>query len=244
MSLFENILLIGCILIVGIIALTLRSKVNKLSRVWLCFSGAFLVSITFLHLFPIIFQGSQANIGIWIIVGFFGQLILEQFSSGIEHGHLHLHNHKGNFTLAFQIMLGLCVHSFVEGLSLGGFEHVNHVHENSYLPGLNPLLVGIILHHAPAAFALVLILSSSGFSKAVILSCLVIFGIMPSIGALVETQISINADTVYKVLAFVAGSFLHVSTTILFETDGANHHLPYKNIIASLIGVGLSLLTI
>lgn len=244
MSLFENILLVGSILIVGFIGFLLRSKVKTLSRVWLCFSGAFLVSITFLHLFPIIFQGNLSNIGIWIIAGFFGQLVLEQFSSGIEHGHLHLHGNKENISVAIQIMLGLCVHSFVEGLSLGGFDQLQHVHDHTYFEGLNPLLIGIILHHAPAAFALVLILSSSGFSKKVIVGCLIIFGIMPSIGALVESQISINSDTVQKILAFVAGSFLHVSTTILFETDGANHHLPYKNILASLAGVGLALLTI
>ncbi|HMG15724.1 MAG TPA: hypothetical protein VK590_09765, partial [Saprospiraceae bacterium] len=110
MSILENILLIGSILIVGTIALFVRSKVSNLSRVWLCFSGAFLVSITFLHLFPIIFQVQSDKIGIWIIAGFFGQLILEQFSSGIEHGHLHLHHHKGSYALAFQIMIGLCVH--------------------------------------------------------------------------------------------------------------------------------------
>ncbi len=244
MSLFENILLIGSILIVGIIAMIVRTKVSTLSRVWLCFSGAFLVSITFLHLFPIIFEVPGSNIGIWIIAGFFGQLILEQFSSGIEHGHLHLHHHKGNFALAFQIMLGLCVHSFVEGLSLGGYDQLAHVQQHSFIHGLNPLLLGIILHHAPAAFALVLILSSSGFGKWTILGCLVLFGVMPSVGAMVETNILLDSQAVQKTLAFVAGSFLHVATTILFETDGSDHHLPYKNIIATLLGVGLALLTI
>lgn len=244
MSVFENLLLIGSILLVGLIAMSVRNKVSSLSRVWLCFSGAFLVSITFLHLFPIIFMVPGNNIGIWIIAGFFGQLILEQFSSGIEHGHLHLHHHKGNFALALQIMLGLCVHSFVEGLSLGGYHQLGHVYDHTLIPGLNPLLVGIILHHAPAAFALVLILSSSGFSKWVIMACLVIFGVMPSIGALVETNIIMDTPAVQKTLAFVAGSFLHVATTILFETDGSDHHLPYKNILATLLGVGLALLTL
>ncbi len=246
MSITEHILLIGSILLVGIIAIGFIGKIKRLSRLWLAFSGAFLVSITFLHLFPIIFHTDDNIIGIWVLAGFFGQLFLEQFSSGIEHGHMHAHDHRSSWMLVLQVMIGLSVHSFAEGLSLGGFEASEHGHQHSHfiMEGVNPLLVGIILHHAPAAFALIMVLSSSRISKYMILLCLIIFAVTPSIGAYTVTQINVDQGVIQKILAFVSGSFLHVATTILFETDNSDHRVPYKNLIASLLGVLLSLLTI
>jgi zinc transporter ZupT len=246
MSLFEHVLLISSILLVGIIALGFIGKIKKLSKLWLAFSGAFLVSITFLHLFPIIYQSTDNIIGIWVLVGFFGQLFLEQFSSGIEHGHMHAHDKRSNVVLIVQVMIGLIIHSFAEGLSLGGFESHSHEHHAShfFVEGINPLLIGIILHHAPAAFALMMVLSSSKVSKFAMLACLVVFAITPSIGAMTMLKIDFNQEFVHKILAFVSGSFLHVATTILFETDNADHKVPYQNLIASMLGALLSLLTI
>lgn len=246
MSATEHILLIGSIVGVGIIALGFIGKIKKLSRLWLAFSGAFLVSITFLHLFPIIFQNASHTIGIWVLAGFFGQLFLEQFSSGIEHGHLHAHDHRSSVMLILQVMLGLGIHSFAEGLSLGGFEVSEHANQHSHFmfEGINPLLIGIILHHAPAAFALVMVLSASKVSKVMILVCLIIFAITPSVGAFTVSRVNFEPYVIHRILAFVAGSFLHVATTILFETDSSDHRLPYKNLVASLLGVLLSMLTI
>src|SRR3546814_1205558 len=67
------------------------------------------------------------------------QIILEQFSGGIEHGHIHIHDPTPAFPYA--IMVSLCVHAFLEAMPLQG-----HHHEE--------LLWGISLHHIPAAFVL------------------------------------------------------------------------------------------
>jgi zinc transporter ZupT len=246
MSLLEHLSLIGSILLIGIIAIGFIGVVKNLSRIWLAFSGAFLVSITFLHLFPIIFHNGPHAIGLWVLIGFFGQLVLDQFSSGIEHGHLHTHDKRSSKMLILQVMLGLGIHSFVEGISLAGFEeswHLSHEHTATF-NNINPLLIGIILHHAPAAFALIMVLASSKISKPIMLTCLTIFAIMPSLGALTTSGVHLEMDVLQKILGFVAGSFLHVATTILFETDNSDHRLPYKNLLASIAGVLLALLTL
>lgn len=82
MSVTEHIILIGSILLTGVLSMAFYGKVKKLSKVLLAFSGAFLVSITFLHLFPIIYHSDNHSIGIWVIAGFFGQLFLEQLFIG------------------------------------------------------------------------------------------------------------------------------------------------------------------
>lgn len=246
MSILEHILLIGSILFVGLVAMAIAGKVKKMPKEWLAFSGAFLVSITFLHLFPIIFENGGHHPGIWIMAGFFGQLFLERFSSGIEHGHLHNHDHRNANFLILQVMLGLTIHSFAEGLSLGGFEETLHSgqHERFMINGMNPLLIGIILHHAPAAFALIMVLKSSGISRSISIIYLVFFAITPSLGALTMSNFNFDTNIIRNVLAVVSGSFLHVATTILFETDNMEHKVPYRNLLASLLGVLLSLLTI
>lgn len=248
MSALEHIILIGSILLTGILSMSLSGKVKKLSKAILAFSGAFLVSITFLHLFPIIYHSDNHTVGVWVIAGFFGQLFLEQFSSGVEHGHTHVHDHRNSVLLIVQVMAGLTIHSFVEGLSLGGFEthaHDHHQH-SSHLAGehLNPLLVGIVLHHVPAAFALMMVLASSGLKKWSMLLCLLVFAITPSLGAMTVVHFNFDQNVILMILAFVSGSFLHVATTILFETDDSNHKVPYKTLLAALSGVLLSLLTV
>ena len=247
MSVTEHIILIGSILLTGVLSMAFYGKVKKLSKVLLAFSGAFLVSITFLHLFPIIYHSDNHSIGIWVIAGFFGQLFLEQFSSGVEHGHSHIHSHQNSNVLIMQVMFGLTIHSFVEGLSLGGFEMHGHEHDHHsrlLSEDVNPLLVGIVLHHVPAAFALMMVFASSLVSKWKILLCLTIFAIMPSLGALTVIHFNFDQEVILMILAFVSGSFLHVATTILFETDNTNHKIPYKTLLAALSGVLLSLLTV
>ena len=87
-----------------------------------------------LHLIPELYISAKGNIGIYILIGFFLQILLEFFSQGIEHGHVHLHkSHEHHFPIA--IMLSLCVHSFLEGMPLA------KLNSGSY----NSLLIGHIV---------------------------------------------------------------------------------------------------
>ena len=84
-------------------------------RVLLSFSGAFLLGIVFMHMLPELYEEEGMGIGAWVLAGFLLQVILEFFSHGIEHGHMHVHGHKGH-SLPLLTLVSLCIHSFTEGI--------------------------------------------------------------------------------------------------------------------------------
>src|SRR5438270_13405529 len=60
------------------------------------FTGAYLLSLTVLHLLPELYhQESQVaahadlRIGVLLLAGFFAQIALDVISMGVEHGHAH-----------------------------------------------------------------------------------------------------------------------------------------------------------
>lgn len=54
---------------------------------YLC--GGLLFSTAILHLVPEVLAYGHRTENLWLLSGFFLQFILEKFSAGIEHGHLH-----------------------------------------------------------------------------------------------------------------------------------------------------------
>ena len=171
----------------------------------------------------------------YILVGFLFQIILELFSEGIEHGHVHVHHHP-HAAFPLSIMLGLCIHSFFEGMPLA--QRNGEVFNTG-------LFAGILLHHLPVAFALMSLLIASGLSKTKSLFNLFIFALMAPLGAWASQFIAsgFGANEVYfdKVMGVVIGIFLHISTTILFESS-EQHRFNYYKMGAILAGVGLALM--
>src|SRR4249920_1478530 len=88
----------------GVAALLLKTKNREHYKLVLSFSGAFLFSITLIHLFPVVFA-NNGNAGIYVLAGFFIQIFLEQLTHGIEHGHFH--EHRENTSYIFALLLGL-----------------------------------------------------------------------------------------------------------------------------------------
>ncbi|MCX6292114.1 MAG: ZIP family metal transporter [Bacteroidetes bacterium] len=207
-------------------------------KLLLAFSGAYLFAICVLHLIPEVYSAHTNNIGVYILVGFFLQIMLEIFSEGIEHGHIHIHKHQHK-GFPFALMIGLCVHSFLEGMPL-----VQNFHDDKTR---NSLLAGIILHHIPVAIALTSMLLDSGIKKYSALFYLILFACMAPLGAVISNMISENSisnmSTYFdQIMAIVIGIFLHISTTILFETS-EEHRFNYYKIFIILLGAGLALAT-
>jgi zinc transporter ZupT len=175
--------------------------------------------------------------------GFFLQLLLEQFSSGVEHGHIHSQQHLRTGTIV-SIMFGLCVHAFFEGIPLQDYDHFHEeIHEHSQSSG--HFLYAIVLHKAPAAFALVLLLLLSNVSRIGVIICLLIFAGMTPLGALVASFFELSTMQLRILIAVVVGSFLHIATTILFEMDSTDHHqISFQKMLAIGIGLGIAVLTI
>jgi len=200
----------------------------------LSFSGAYLFAITVLHLIPHVYHTDHTRpeiIGLYILGGFLFQLVLEQFSQGIEHGHIHHSNHQA-FPLG--IMTSLCLHAFLEGMPLVSGHQ-------------SQLVFGIAIHHIPAAFALGSLLINTSLKRQAIVLMLLIFAAMTPLGyissnLLSEAQIGDISLHFDKMMAVVIGIFLHISTTILFEAGSADHHkFNRKKMLAVLLGIAVSL---
>ena len=199
------------------------------------FTGAFLLSLTFLHLLPELYETSKGNftiIGILILVGFYVQVALEGISQGIEHGHSH-HVHGG---LPFGIMAGLCLHALIEAMALG---NADSYHD----PASRRLLLwSIVLHNYPVSIALLGMLLHSGLSRGKALGGLAVFAAMAPLGMLISGH-SILAHYSRELMAVVIGIFMHIATTILFEAEDG-HRIHLRKVVAILVGTGLGVLTV
>ncbi|MBK0403657.1 ZIP family metal transporter [Adhaeribacter sp. BT258] len=222
-------------------------------KILLAFSGAYLFSITILHILPDVLLSTDDphQVGYYVLAGFFLQLLLELFSEGIEHGHVHKHAHdKNTGYVPFMLLFSLIMHSFLEGSILvendHGHNHAGHNHgHNDYL-GNNfySVLVGIAIHHIPAAVALmsVLMFRLNNFKKA--FGYLFLFAIASPLGILFSNYVILdqlqNTNLFMILSGLVAGNFLHISTTILFETS-PDHRFHKNKIIATVAGTLLAL---
>jgi zinc transporter ZupT len=205
----------------------------------LAFSGAYLFTLTVTHLLPEALQMLPGHeVGYFVLAGFFGQMILEVFSQGVEHGHVHHHTeHAGR--VPFLLLFSLVLHSFLEGSILVKTPAAGDVSQNFYA-----ILTGVALHHIPAAFALMaaLLLRLGSFRRAV--PYLLLFAVAGPAGIVVSNFVVLEqllAGGLYAgLLGLVAGNFLHVSTTILFETS-PDHSLNVRKMLATLAGLLMAL---
>ena len=233
MEIWKFLVLFSCAFFGGLAIFLVKSDKSQLLKLILSFSGAYLFAITVLHLIPEAYSGTdKEEIGIFILIGFLLQVFLEQFSEGVEHGHIHKHNHDAP-AFPWGIMISLCLHAFLEGMPLA--KEQNH-----------ELIFGISLHHIPAAFAFASILVQNHFKAKSVIFYIVVFAIMAPAGYYFSLSLSngsISGMEPYfnKVMGIVIGIFLHISTTILFESS-ADHKINKRKMLAVLLGIGVALI--
>ncbi|MBX7202560.1 MAG: ZIP family metal transporter [Bacteroidia bacterium] len=237
--LFDSFLLIFSVLACGALVLTFQIKGEKGIKLLLSFSGAYILALCLFHLLPEVYHDLDASYAGWAIVsGFVLQLALDFISGGIEHGHVHLdkhpdehhHHHPASQRFPIMMLAGLSIHAFIEGIPLfidqGGSE----------------LLTGIILHNIPISITLMAFLLHSGRSVLSSFMALLLFALMTPTGAwLAYYLLPASNNTIQQLaaplsLAFVIGIFLHISTTILFESD-KNHRFNLVKMLTILAGV-------
>lgn len=235
-------ILLGTALVGGLLAFPLAKISIVKFKTILTFSGSYLFSLTIIHLLPEVFsmanqEVSTTQIGTFLLIGFFIQKVLEYFTEGIEHGHMHTHGHSFS---AMSVVLALSIHSFLEGTVLTHHHHVeNHHHGGS-------MLLGIVFHKIPAAFVLTTILLSQLNNKKRTLIYLLLFVIASPLGLLVSNYLNaqqlLSGSMFIYLFAMVAGNFLHISTTIFYESN-PEHHFNLSKVLAILMGVGGAILT-
>ena len=213
------------------VALFLQPKNKKNLKLLLAFSGSFLLSLTVVHLLPEVYHSSGSElakqshdhtIGIYIMVGILFQIILEFFSKGAEHGHVH--GHETMVQIPWLLFISLCIHAFLEGLP------VNRHHSLAW---------GISVHHLPIAVILTTFFIKSQLNKTAIFFFMLTFAIMTPLGTLVANQISFLQEYYTQITAIVIGILFHISSTIIFESS-EGHKFNIAKVSMIVLGILLA----
>ena len=239
-----TILLALPVVITGAFFLSLKIQGKNL-RFLLAFSAAYLFAISVTHLLPECYEGTDVKtVGIFILIGFFIQIVIEYFSAGIEHGHIHAHSDTCKKHLPYGMITGLYLHSLLEGLPI--YQSSNVEMANSMLTTQQSLVFGITLHNIPIAMAFVTLLMEHEANKMKAFLLLIGFALMAPIGCFISYVLNSigvqNYDGFLKLsFGLVIGIFLHISTAIMFET-GENHKYNLAKIMSMIAGVFLAAL--
>ena len=202
------------------------------------FTGAYLLSLTLLHLLPELYHnphavhGNELRIGLLILAGFFAQVGLDVISMGVEHGHAH-HIHG---RLPIGIVAGLCLHALIEAMALGD-ARTHHDPASRQL-----LLWSIVLHNFPVSIALLGMLLQSGMKRSLALIYVGVFALMAPLGMALSAH-SVLAQYTRELMAIVIGIFMHISTTILFESSDI-HRFNVAKLAAIIVGTALGILSV
>ena len=201
---YTYILSISAVFIGALIVYIFRSNDQIKLKLLLAFSGAFLLAITVFNLLPEVFEdhNDAKKIGIWIMIGILLQKILEYFLKGAEHGHISINTKTTRIPKLLFISLG--IHAFLEGFP------VHHT---------EGMLIGIIIHKIPVAMILTTFLFNTEIKKPIIIIFLILFALMTPLGTFISENFEIIQNFYKEITALVIGIFLHVSTTILFESS-------------------------
>lgn len=203
------------------------------------FTGAFLLSLTLLHLLPELYHGhagakpiSPLLIGSLMLAGFFVQVALDVISLGVEHGHSHpLHNR-----MPVGVVAGVCLHAFVEATALGDA----HTHFDP--SSRRMLLASIVLHNFPVSIALLGMLLHSGMKRHSALWLLTLFAAMGPLGMFLSAHTELAHHT-RELTAIVIGIFMHIATTILFEASDV-HRFNVGKLAAIVTGAALGVASV
>ncbi|WNH12028.1 ZIP family metal transporter [Thalassobellus suaedae] len=206
-----------------VIATVTNNKKSWNTKLLLSFSGAFLLALTLFELLPEVYEHLDTKLtGLFIMCGIMLQIVLELFSKGAEHGHVHIHKNETAFP--WLLFISLCIHSFLEGFP---------IHEH------NDMVYGVLVHKVPIATLVSMFLFQSNFSKLQVTAFLVVFAAMTPLGTLISNTSGIPDNYVHIINAIVIGIFFHISTTILFES-GEGHKFNLSKFIAIILGVGIA----
>ena len=189
----------------------------------MAFSGVFLLSTTIFELLPEVYSHLETKkIGVYIMGGILLQILLEFYSKGAEHGHLHHNESKNIFPWFLFISLG--IHAFFEGFPLK--DHHN-------------IIIGVVIHKIPIAILITTYLLKSKLPKLKVVLFLLIFTAMTPLGSLAAEFLSISPTVIYSINSVVIGMFFHISTIILFESS-EGHHFNLNKILMIISAVVLA----
>jgi len=204
------------------IAVLIKPKDKQNLKLLLAFSGSFLLSLTVMHLVPDLYvhhNEGRLNIGVFIMIGILFQIILEFFSKGAEHGHVHGHDKITH--MPWLLFISLCIHALLEGFP------VAHHHDLAY---------GIAIHHLPIAIILTTFFLHAQLNKTALLLFMLTFALMTPLGTLLSDSLPILNQYYSEITAVVIGILFHISSTIIFESS-EGHKFNIAKISVIILGI-------
>lgn len=222
-------------------AVFIKPDNKKFIKLLLAFSGAFLLTMTVSHLLPEVYahvletslhtdhshgahdhdHSGMQIIGLFIMLGIVFQIVLEYFSKGAEHGHVHIHEKMT--ALPWLLFGSLCLHALFEGMPISQHNH---------------LALGIAVHHFPIAIILTLFFLKAGLDKKFIFLFMSVFAFMTPLGTFLSNTLSFLVDYYAEISAFVIGILFHISSTIIFESS-EGHKFNSAKLLAIILGIVL-----
>lgn len=224
---------------IGIFTMRLKLLNEQKMNLLLAFSGSFLLSITFLHLLPETVEDQGHKAGLYILIGFFLQLFIQRFTHGVEHGHSHVHDHHHAIPL-YSILTGLGIHAIMDGIPLGFNYRMPSTDASLYLAVATHKLPEIII-----VASMIKSVKGKGW-EGIALLCLFasLTPIASSIASFLGTQYFAISAVIGIIIPIVAGAFIHIATTIFFESGTKQHTLTNQKLLAILAGVALGAATL
>lgn len=225
-----------------VIGYLMKTDNKRNIKLLLAFSGAFLLSLTVMHLLPEIYSHATevhlANhahdhthdhdhatfklIGLYIMLGIVFQMVLEFFSKGAEHGHVHGKEHLRH--IPWSLFISLCLHALFEGMPVA-------MHHD--------MAWGIAIHHLPIAVILTLFLRSARLKPGKIAFFMMVFALMTPLGTFVADHMSWVQSYYTEITAIVVGILFHIASTIIFEAS-ENHKFNLAKVSAIFLGILLA----
>lgn len=234
------IILFLSVVIIGLIADFAKDKLKNYNKYTIPFSVAFVLSLICLHIIPELFQQPNRYIGLFVLIGFVIQILLELLSKGIEHGHVHFHG-KLTEIKVIPIFIGISLHSFIEALPITAIEEThNHGHEHhNFNDGISLIyFLMILVHKLPVAAILMMLFNKVFKTNIKKYTLFILFALTAPLGAIFGNYFSTSPnfnELSFIFLAISTGMLLHITTLLIFE----NHHSTnekWKNLILISIG--------
>jgi len=207
---------VGLVLVVwlgAILPLIFKKGELFFSRI-LLFSGAYLMGIALIVFLPDIIRISPEK-SPWVLIGFFIQLIIQKISGGSEHGHIH-NIATLNKQIAVQVFIGLSFHALMDGASVGSYTEWSHLHEDTG-DHEHGFIYGILMHKIGEGFALATLFMLAKTKPLQAALIIFLFSLMAPFSAWIVSLLHLSSSILTILMAMVAGSFLHISASILLE---------------------------
>jgi zinc and cadmium transporter len=244
-------------------------------QIYLSVSAGVMLGAAFFHVMPEAYQRSKEYVGWWMALAVVGLFCIERFIAphshevnghgGHGHGHHHHHEHQpaekhdlaeghahkhepvaAPALAGWMAVLGLTIHTFMNGFALAAQVDAEHQTARWLLPGL-AIFLAIFLHKPADALAISMVLSRKGTAARTISLVQVGFVLMVPVGALAfhAARNLINPGLQDQLtgaaLAFSAGTFLFIALSDLLPEVQFHRHdrlLLFTLLALAVIGMG------